>query len=160
MAILMHFLHITAAMIWVGGQLFLALVLAPALRKKLLPQERMPLSLAIAQRFKRVSHGALGVLLLTGVWQVRYMFYSSVGSFSNTAYGRTFILKMGLLFLALVLSVLHDKKWGPALMQKSGSPDSPEFKAAAHRMIFWARVNIIVTLTIVACAAALRHTTF
>jgi putative copper resistance protein D len=160
MDIFIHFLHLTAAMIWVGGQLFLALVLAPTLRAQLSPPERMPLSLAIAKRFKRFSHGALGVLLLTGLWQVRYVFFSSVGSFSDTEYGRIFLLKMGLLFLALVLSVLHDKKWGPALMQKIGSPNSPEFKAATQRMIFWARVNIIVTLAIVACAAALRHTTF
>lgn len=160
MDILIHFLHLTSAMLWVGGQLFLALVLSPALRAKIPPAERMPLSLAIAKRFKRFSHGALGVLLLTGLWQVRYVFFSSAGSFSQTEYGRIFILKMGLLFSALVLSFLHDKKWGPALTAKSGSPNSPEFKAASQRMIFWARVNVIVTLAIVACAAALRHTTF
>jgi hypothetical protein len=67
---------------------------------------------------------------------------------------------MVLLVTALVLGVLHDKRWGPALAKHSHSPESPEFKTAARRMIFWARLNIGVTLAVVACAAALRHTTY
>lgn len=157
---LIHFFHLTAAMIWVGGQLFLALVLAPTLRKELAVKDRMPLSMAVARRFKRISHGALGVLALTGFWQVRYMFISSVGSFSSTGYGRLFFLKMGVLLVSVVLSLLHDRRWGPAMARLSETPESPEFKAAARRMIFWARVNILVTLAIVACAAALRHTSY
>ena len=160
MAIFIHFLHLSAAITWVGGQLFLALVLAPTLRKNLSLKERLPVSLAVAHRFKRFSHGALGVLLLTGLWQVRYIFMSSVGSFSATAYGQLFFLKMGFLVLSLVLSLLHDKRWGPAMTRLSDGPESPEFKAATRRMIFWARLNILVTLAIVACAAALRHTSF
>ncbi|MBK8576242.1 MAG: DUF4149 domain-containing protein [Elusimicrobia bacterium] len=160
MDILIHFLHLAAAMIWVGGQLFLALVLGPTLRKSLPPKERMPLSLSIAQRFKRISHGALGVLLLTGLWQVRYVFLASLGSFTHTAYGQLFVLKMGLLVLTLVLGILHDKRWGPTMAKWSQSPESPEFKTATQRMIFWARLNVLVTLGIVACAAALRHSNF
>ena len=160
MDIAIHFFHLTAAMTWVGGQLFLALVLAPTLRQHLSVNERMPVSLSVAKRFKRVSHGALGVLLLSGLWQVRYLFLSSIGSFYSTAYGRLFFLKMGLLILSLALSVLHDKRWGPAMMRLSAAPDSPDFKASTRRMIFWARVNIFVTLAIVACAAALRHNSF
>lgn len=160
MDIVIHFLHLTAAMTWVGGQLFLGLILGPTLRRALPPKERMPLSLAIALRFKRVSHGALGVLLLTGLWQVRYVFLSSVGSFAGTDYGRLFFLKMGALVVSLVLGVLHDKRWGPAMAQWSHSPVSPEFRTASRRMIFWARLNIVVTLAIVAFAAALRHTSF
>lgn len=160
MDILIHFFHLTAAMIWVGGQLFLALVLGPTLRKNIPTKERMPLSMAVARQFKKVSHGALGVLVLTGLWQVRYVFLASVGSFAGTDYGRIFVLKMGLLVLNLVLGILHDKRWGPAMAKAGETPDSPDFQTAARRMIFWARFNIVVTLGIVACAAALRHTTF
>jgi putative copper resistance protein D len=160
MTTFIHFLHLTAAIFWVGGQLFLALVLAPTLRKTLSPKDRMPLSLAMAQRFKRFGHGALGILILTGLWQVRYLFFSPTVDFLETPYGHIFWTKMVLLVTALVLGVLHDKRWGPALAKYSHSPESPEFKTAARRMIFWARLNIGVTLAVVACAAALRHTTY
>jgi uncharacterized membrane protein len=160
MDIFIHFLHIAAAMFWVGGQLFLGLVLGPVARRQLAPPHRMSLTLAVAQRFKRFSHGALGVLLLTGLYHIRYVFLSSAGSFLDTSYGRLFTIKMGFLVLSLILSVLHDREWGPALTQLSHAPDSPEFIAASRRMLFWARFNIVVTLALVACAAALRHISY
>ena len=58
------FLHITAAMMWVGGQLTLA-ALVPALRAAgpTVPK-------AAAQAFNRVAWPAYGVLLVTGAWNV------------------------------------------------------------------------------------------
>jgi len=58
------FLHITAATMWVGGQLTLA-ALVPALRAAgpTVPK-------AAAQAFNRVAWPAYGVLLLTGAWNV------------------------------------------------------------------------------------------
>jgi putative copper export protein len=160
MDIFLHFLHLTAAMIWVGGQIFLGLILGPVLRRSMTPKERMPLALAVAKRFQRVSHGALGVLIMTGLWQVRFLFLSSLSSFLDTAYGRIFWAKMVLFVVMLILGVLHDKRWGPALALHADRPDSAEFRSAARRMAFWARLNIGVTLGVVLCAAALRHHSF
>ena len=160
MDIFIHFLHIASAMFWVGGQLFLALVLGPVARRQLAAPQRMPLTIAVAQRYKRLSHGALALLLFTGLYHVRYVFISSAESFLSTSYGRLLSIKMGLLALSLVLGVLHDRKWGPTLARLSDRPESPEFKSAATQMIFWARIHIAVTLTVVACAAGLRHISF
>jgi len=58
------FLHITAATIWVGGQLTLA-ALVPALR---VAGPTVPR--AAAQAFNKVAWPAYGVLLVTGAWNV------------------------------------------------------------------------------------------
>ena len=56
------FLHVTAASVWVGGQLVLA-ALVPALRRV------SPEAPGVAARaFNRVAWPAFGVLLVTGVW--------------------------------------------------------------------------------------------
>ena len=157
MDIVLHFLHVTAAAVWVGGQLFLGLVLGPVLRRTLGPRERLPLSLAVALRFKRVSHGALGVLLLTGLWRVRHLFQASWDPWLSTPYGRVFILKMVLFALMLVLGLLHDRRWGPAVTALADQPDSPAFRDASRRMILWARLNILVTLSVLFCGVVLRH---
>lgn len=55
-------LHVTAATVWVGGQLVLA-ALVPALRTV---SREAPA--AAARAFARVAWPAFGVLLLTGAW--------------------------------------------------------------------------------------------
>ena len=64
MDVLRLFLHITAATIWVGGQLTLA-ALVPALRSADAGAPR-----AAARAFRRVAWPAFGVLVLTGIWNV------------------------------------------------------------------------------------------
>jgi putative copper export protein len=64
MDVLRLFLHITAATIWVGGQLTLA-ALVPALRSADAEAPR-----AAARAFRRVAWPAFGVLVLTGIWNV------------------------------------------------------------------------------------------
>ncbi len=160
MDIFFHFLHVVSVTVWVGGQLFLGLVLGPTVRRFLGPRERMPLSMAIALRFKRVGHGALGVLVLTGLWRVRYLFQTGLASFVDTAYGRVFLLKMALFVAMIVLGVVHDKVHGPALVALAERPDSPEYRAAARRMMAWARVNVLVALAVVFCGVVLRHLSF
>jgi putative copper export protein len=58
------FLHVTAATIWVGGQLTLA-ALVPALRGAGMNVPRVA-----ARAFNRIAWPAFGVLVLTGIWNV------------------------------------------------------------------------------------------
>lgn len=58
------FLHVTAATIWVGGQITLA-ALVPALRAS-----GTDVPKAAANAFSRVAWPAFGVLVATGVWNV------------------------------------------------------------------------------------------
>lgn len=160
MDVFFHFLHVVSVTVWVGGQLFLGLVLGPTIRQFLGPRERMPLSMAIALRFKRVGHVALGVLVLTGLWRVRYLFQTGLASFVDTTYGRVFLLKMVLFVAMVALGVVHDKVHGPSLAALAERPDSPEYRAAARRMMGWARFNVLVALAVVFCGVLLRHLSF
>ena len=58
------FLHVTAATIWVGGQLTLA-ALVPALRGAGVDVPR-----TAARAFNRIAWPAFGVLIVTGIWNV------------------------------------------------------------------------------------------
>jgi putative copper export protein len=60
-----RWLHITAAVAGLGGIFFLVLVLVPALRQV---PEAGPVADAARHRFKRVAHTAIGLLLLTGIY--------------------------------------------------------------------------------------------
>lgn len=76
------FLHLAAAVIWVGGQLVLA-GLVPVLRR--ISPEAAP---AAAHRFAALAWPAFAVLVVTGVWNI-----AAVGT-ADGAYRATLVVKL------------------------------------------------------------------
>lgn len=85
------FLHVTAATIWVGGQITLA-ALVPALRSA-----GTDVPKAAAQAFNRVAWPAFAVLVATGVWNVIALHDKNHGAFAVTLQVKyTLVLLSGL----------------------------------------------------------------
>lgn len=158
MDVLLHAAHLIAAAFWVGGMLFTGLVLGPVLRRDVPPATRLPLVRTVGRRFSIAGWTALGVLLLTGLHRLRFLFHASPAFLTETRYGRLLLFKFSLFVLMAVLSAVHDGLLGPAVLREGADPASPAFRSAARRLAFWARVNVLLVLGIVALAAALRHT--
>ena len=104
---LIRFLHVNAAMCWVGGQLMLSGVVLPVLRGALEPVERVPPVHATARRFATISNvGLLPVLLVTGIslaWHRGVTFES----FGEAGYGRLLGIKLFLVVVSVALAALH-----------------------------------------------------
>ena len=60
------FLHLAAAIFWMGGMAFMVLALRPAMADQLAPAQRLPLMTGVLQRFFRVVVASIVVLLATG----------------------------------------------------------------------------------------------
>jgi len=111
-------LRLLAAVVWIGGMVFLALVLIPVTR---LPEHRSAAGLLIHQtglRFRVVGWGCLGLLLLSGTFNAAYrgVGWSDVWSwrFWEGPFGRILGAKLLLVAAILLLSALHDFAIGPA----------------------------------------------
>lgn len=90
------FLHLTAATIWVGGQLVLG-ALVPALRGL------SPDAPAVAARaFARVAWPAFGVLVATGIWNAM-----AVSDELHGSKGVVFGVKMVVVLLSGLTAFLH-----------------------------------------------------
>jgi copper resistance protein D len=130
-----RWLHVVAAITWIGGMLFIALVLVPVTRRLDDPALRARLVQAIGMRFRTVGWIALGVLLATGLvnlWLQPFL----LGS-------HRFQWKAGLVVLALILSAYHDFVLGP----RAGLPGADP--SARVRASWVARINVLVVLVIV-----------
>ncbi|MGE3618836.1 MAG: hypothetical protein AB7L84_00110 [Acidimicrobiia bacterium] len=104
---LVRFLHVTAAMGWVGGQLLLSGVVLPVLRANLEPAARTPLVHATARRFALVANaGLLPVLLATGI-ALAWHRGVTLGSFDDPGYGRLLGIKLTLVVVSIVLAAGH-----------------------------------------------------
>ena len=62
-------IHLLCASIWVGGAIFLGLVLAPLLKKMSFSiEERLNLMIKTGKRFNKIALPALLILIATGIY--------------------------------------------------------------------------------------------
>jgi putative copper export protein len=152
------FVHILSAIIWIGGMLFLALVVVPATRG--LPQrERAALFSTVGRRFRAVGWVCIGLLLVTGTINVSYrVTWAGLvsGEVWGSPFGRTLGLKLAVVAIMLALSVYHDFVVGPRstrAMQQGGRPaEAQRLRRIASLM---GRVEAILALVVVALAIML-----
>jgi uncharacterized membrane protein len=132
---------VLAAITWIGGMLFIALVLVPITRRLDDPALRTRLVQDIGRRFRTVGWIALGVLIATGLLNL-WLHPVLLGS-------PRFHWKLGLVILAVILSAFHDFVLGP----RAGAPGADH--SARVRASWIARLNVLVVLAIVALGLSL-----
>lgn len=142
MSLLLRWIHVLAAVTWVGGMLFIALVLVPVTRRLEDPALRTRLVHEAGVRFRTVGWIALGFLVLTGL--------GNLWLFPAFLWSPRFHAKLGLVLVALALAVIHDFVLGP----RAGRPGADP--ALRVRASWVARVNVLVVLAILALGLALR----
>lgn len=164
-------LHIVAAALWVGGMLFLVLVLLPAVRRGEGPERTAALVQKVGRRYRDVGWGALGVLAVTGTVNValRGVGWADLweGAFWSGAFGRVLAVKLVLVGITLALSLIHDLVVGPrataawqGLRQGEGGAEGAGGARARalrlRRLAAWmGRLNLLVALAIVALGVML-----
>ena len=94
MTALMKFLHVAAAVTWLGGVSFMLFALRPA-AVQLAPPQRLALIADVLQRFFRLVWTAIALLLVTGLWMLL-----GVGM-KNAPTGWHLMFGIGLLMFAL-----------------------------------------------------------
>jgi len=161
---LVVFIHVMAAMMWVGGMLFIAIVVIPALKNFEPPQKRIEVISATATRFKKIGWISIGILFVTGLINIanhgvtHKMIFSD--SFLSTHFGKVLIIKLTLFLIMVLLSASHDFILGPKhikLLERPKSDAEAQSEIAKNKkLVSWlARVNVIVVVMIVACAVML-----
>lgn len=65
---LLKFLHLAAAIVWLGGMAFMLLALRPSLPVLQTPAQRLPLLAAVLRRFFALVWAAIAILLASGVY--------------------------------------------------------------------------------------------
>lgn len=150
-------LHLLAAVTWIGGMIFLSLVLAPLVRGRKEAPEFMALFRSAALRFRPVVWMAIAVLLTTGPMLLahRGVNVANPGSWSGIV-----TVKLILVSLLLFLTLLHDLVFGPQVSRVSAIPDSQ--RTPSEQIVFktsrWLpRLSLLVALAVVIAATMLAR---
>jgi copper resistance protein D len=152
-------LHILAAMAWVGGMLFLVLVVVPWLRRgggvdagRFLHETGV--------RFRNVGWGCFALLLATGTFNlwfrgIRFTHFVDP-AWLGTPYAKALIAKLVVFALIVAVSAVHDFSIGPratrALRERPGAPEALTLRKRASLL---GRLNAVLALVVVFVAVTL-----
>ncbi len=148
-------LHILAATIWVGPQVFLFAVAVPAVRTVADAKERARLMRLITTRFGYLAWGAMIVLIITGIGNVFEQ--HDRGYLFHHHWGTIFQVKMTLVVLTIILTAAHSFYFGPRMLALQESVTDESQIASMRRVsIIISAINGVLALGILFCAALLN----
>lgn len=146
------FLHVISAIFWVGGMLFLVVVVAPYLMTIQDPAEKSKIFQIVGKQFRKWGWAAIITLLITGPI-ILYTLYDITpsgifdGALHATTFGKALAIKLTLVTLLVISSLFHDFYIGPK-------------SRTSRNLVKWARIfgrtNLIIALFIVLFAIILR----
>ena len=156
---MLRFVHLLAAVAWIGGSLFYAVALRPQLQQDGLPQEARR---AIAARFRAVVQACIAAFILTGV----PLAFDRLSQSPSLLYAGLLWLKIGLSLWMLLLAyslrlrvpAARPPRWGNA--ETPGRGESPPRLVSGARRRRAREENLVLALglLILLVVAALRVT--
>ncbi len=159
------FIHLLAAMTWIGGTLFLIMVMVPLSRGIIEPPALgIRVLTQAARRFRVVAWASIILLVITGAfiatdqWRITLdVFLTGGGHFV-----RVLQIKVGLVALIIVLSAVHDFVLGPRIAgalerARSGGEPTSGLMRGRLGLVWLARFNLLLVLAIVALAIVMTR---
>lgn len=150
---IVNFFHLLATAIWIGGAVFIQLVLQPSL-KLIDPQQGSTLYGIVAKRFSIAGWACIAVLLVTGYIKTpeRMLFDFSYSLALILAIKHTVIILVIIVGLVIALNVVPNlRKNAP----KPGEAPSATFLRYRKRLGTLASANLVLGLLVLACASLL-----
>jgi uncharacterized membrane protein len=139
MSTFLQWIHVTAAVIGVGGMVFLLLILMPSLGA-LPPEHRDLLAKQVMNRFRWMIWSAILVLLLSGLYTVRQYYW-------EVAWGKSWALLTAKIVLALFVFVIALALTLPFKL----------FDRVRARRRLWLSIAVGVAVVVILIAAYLRR---
>jgi copper resistance protein D len=158
MMVLLVWFHLLAAIAWIGGMLFLSVVLVPVLKREPFASQKAVLFRAIAGRFRAVVWGAIAVLLFTGPLLLHQR---GIPIADPSGWPQVLATKLGLVTILLSLTLIHDLILGPRVLRVVQIPAESR-TGFEHRLVLWspwvARLSFILALAVMFTAVMLVRT--
>ena len=147
------FIHILAAITWIGGMLFIVMVMAPLLRSPDFRPHATRVLHSTGKKFKKIGWACLLLLLVTGFiiagarWGFSVLFTSVF--WAQPYPGQVLMHKLSIYLIVVVLSYVHDYHIGPkAVSAMRAAADAPETLKLRKAASWMGRLNLLLALMI------------
>ena len=150
-------IHLLCASIWVGGAIFLGLVLAPLLKKMSFSiEERLNLMIKTGKRFNKIALPALLILVATGIYNSHLVLQSPEILFS-TSYGIFLITKITLVIALIITFIIHIKVFSKDIEEKISAKQitTGELQKLTKKGMILGETTVVISVAILFFAALL-----
>jgi copper resistance protein D len=151
--------HLVAASIWVGGSIFLGIVLAPMLKSITgTLEERIALMIKIGRRFNKIAIPSFVILIITGIYNSR-VFLQEPGLLFETNYGIILLFKIILVIATLITYIIHIRILNAETEKtlSGGYAETIYVQSIRSKIIYLGRITVILSVAILLLAAMLDN---
>jgi putative copper export protein len=154
---LVTWVHLICASIWVGGSLFIGVVLVPVLRshtKSL--EELVALMIKVGRRFNKITVPAFGILIASGIYNSR-AFFGDPGTLLDTTYGIVLLIKIIMVVATVGTYVVHVRLLNADMERKimSGHGGNIYVQSVRKKIIILGEIIVVLSIIILFLAALL-----
>jgi len=156
--VIITWIHLTSAAIWVGGSLFIGAVLAPILKTMSYSlEERLQMMIRVGRRFNKIAIPSLIILIGTGIYN-SYSFFNNFELLFSTSYGNLLTIKIILVMALIITYIIHvriiRKDIEEQIMSKKMSEQ--QIKKLRLKIIILGEIIVIISIGILFMAALLN----
>jgi copper resistance protein D len=154
---LVTWVHLICASIWVGGSIFIGIVLVPVLKSYTKSvEELVALMIKVGRRFNKVTVPAFAILIASGIYNSR-AFFGDPGSLVDSTYGMILLTKIILVIATVVTYVVHVRLLNSDMERKimSGHGGNVYVQSVRTKIIILGEVIVILSVAILLLAAFL-----
>lgn len=149
-------IHLLAACIWVGGSIFIGLILAPMLKNiGNSIEERLTLMIKVGRRFNKFAFPSFIILIVSGIYNSR-LFFENPNNFFESDYGILLFMKIILTIITFISYIIHIKTFGKEIENRILEDHDPQYlKSIRSKLIGYGRLIVVLSVFILLFAALL-----
>jgi putative copper resistance protein D len=155
---LLMWAHLVSASIWVGGSIFIGIVLAPLLKTiSESVEERVAIMIRVGRKFNKIAIPSLAILIVTGIYNSSNIL-SRPQFLLSTNYGIILAIKIILVISLLVIFIIHVRMIRSEIEKKIESKQMllEIVNRLRSKIILLGRIMVFVSVAILLMAALLR----
>lgn len=154
--VIILWVHLLSAVLFVGGSFFMWLIVVPSSRLITDDEsERTQIVGKIAKRFGKMANLVLIVLVLTGIYNASW-YLPSPSALFDTYTGSVLLAKVILVVALILLIYLHNVYFGRKIVQFAREKKLDQLKAIRRTSRLVSMVNLLLMLAILLLAVMLQ----
>jgi len=149
--------HLISASIWVGGSLFIGVVLAPLLKTMSESvEERLGIMIRVGRKFNKIAIPSLGILIVTGLYNSQYILSKPETIFS-TNYGMILTIKIILVTALIVTYAIHIRiiRFDVEKKIETKAMSQESIQKLRSKIISLGRIIVFISIAVLLMAAML-----